>query len=668
MSLLLLNDPGGIPRAGLVGLWSLPGVDRSLNPGARWEQAAKNLIDWSEAFDNAVWLQYGLSVTNDGATAPDGSGSWRLTEVSNTYGWHEIYQQISTLPEDAYGAGYDLSTGTIVSGLQYVTTNMSDASIYSLGDGWYVCAYQHHSPVSVTYAVWAKGNGRMLGLLAHPSAATFRLKLYDSTLSNGYTADGVSGVYVWRAAVIPGSHTAAECAALYEKTEDRQSFYDFSYHGNHARSGSTTGKDTNDPTIVPTCRNELAAGSTEDLTDSNWTLTDASATATAFTPSAQNGQVVQSFPARSGIEYVLAADIASAGNTDLTWLHIGAAAGDTDPVTVSPTSTRYNVTFTGSSAVGAAVFTGTGTNDATSGGTYTTGYQPTTYRVEIDGTGTPDTFKWSEDGGVTWTATGVAITGSAQTLSRGVTVTFGATTGHTAGDYWDIAAGKNVSLGLRDANASAWGAITFTRVQVEVGSIATYYANPATESVPLLEFDGVNDYLATSFVVPLKDLTILTLVHRNKYDSYCTVVKSGSKLLQTNISSAQGLFYPDVSYGPVAFDGMFPAGQTHIVAITYEYSTRSACGYLDGVLLSCAIASYPAASDGAVYIGAWGPGVTNPWDGLITLPLVYDRPLSPAEVARVSKYIAQQVWDHWGVCPEGYKATIGQKPPMHLGV
>lgn len=52
----------------------------------------------------------------------------------------------------------------------------------------------------------------------------------------------------------------------------------------------------------------------------------------------------------------------------------------------------------------------------------------------------PNTFKWSDDGGSTWDATGVAITGSAQDLNNGVTVTFGATTGHRKDDYWTFTA------------------------------------------------------------------------------------------------------------------------------------------------------------------------------------------------------------------------------------
>ncbi len=83
-------------------------------------------------------------------------------------------------------------------------------------------------------------------------------------------------------------------------------------------------------------------------------------------------------------------------------------------------------------------------DDLSSGGTYTgTQTEPpyVQYRVEIDGT-VPDTFRWSDDNGSTWQASGVSITaGLAQTLNNGVTVTFGADTGHAAGHYWNFTAG-----------------------------------------------------------------------------------------------------------------------------------------------------------------------------------------------------------------------------------
>lgn len=88
------------------------------------------------------------------------------------------------------------------------------------------------------------------------------------------------------------------------------------------------------------------------------------------------------------------------------------------------------------------VFTGSGLDDMTAGhGTLGTpeGDSPcgpsADYKVEIDGTGSPNTFKWYIDD--VEQATGVSITGSKQELgTSNVFVTFGATTGHTSGDYW----------------------------------------------------------------------------------------------------------------------------------------------------------------------------------------------------------------------------------------
>lgn len=88
-------------------------------------------------------------------------------------------------------------------------------------------------------------------------------------------------------------------------------------------------------------------------------------------------------------------------------------------------------------------FDGAGLDDVESGGTYS-GDMRTDYLVRIDAEGTPDTFRWSKNAGVTWEATGVAITGSAQALDDGATVTFGATTGHTADDEWTFTGTRGV--------------------------------------------------------------------------------------------------------------------------------------------------------------------------------------------------------------------------------
>lgn len=91
--------------------------------------------------------------------------------------------------------------------------------------------------------------------------------------------------------------------------------------------------------------------------------------------------------------------------------------------------------------VGPATFDGAGLDDMTSEGTFT-GSADASYLVEIDGTpsGGPDTFKWSDNGGTTFNATGVAITGAVQTLNLGVQILFAHTTGHTKPDQWTFGA------------------------------------------------------------------------------------------------------------------------------------------------------------------------------------------------------------------------------------
>ena len=104
----------------------------------------------------------------------------------------------------------------------------------------------------------------------------------------------------------------------------------------------------------------------------------------------------------------------------------------------STTKKEYiqGITVSGTTpSTSAVTFTGTGLDDMTVSGTSSISYD---YIVQIDAAGTPDTFEWSDDGGTTWNTTGVAITGTAQLLIDGISVTFAATTGHTVGDNWSF--------------------------------------------------------------------------------------------------------------------------------------------------------------------------------------------------------------------------------------
>ena len=80
--------------------------------------------------------------------------------------------------------------------------------------------------------------------------------------------------------------------------------------------------------------------------------------------------------------------------------------------------------------------TGTGLNDATFGGTYTGG-STNNYRVKVTATGTPDSFQYSDDGGSSYNGSDIEMRSDGpQNLNEGVTILWGATTGHTLNDAW----------------------------------------------------------------------------------------------------------------------------------------------------------------------------------------------------------------------------------------
>jgi hypothetical protein len=124
----------------------------------------------------------------------------------------------------------------------------------------------------------------------------------------------------------------------------------------------------------------------------------------------------------------------------------------------TPKLQRGTISAVQEASVGADAFTGTGLDDFSVVGGYR-GTVDRTYRVQIDGTGTPDTFKWSKDGGSTWAATTVAVNSSWIHLEEGICVKWAATTGHTSGDYWDVAVlAASITLAGLTANSDVFAA------------------------------------------------------------------------------------------------------------------------------------------------------------------------------------------------------------------
>lgn len=102
---------------------------------------------------------------------------------------------------------------------------------------------------------------------------------------------------------------------------------------------------------------------------------------------------------------------------------------------------NFTADIYGTPVISAPVFTGSGLNNMTSGGTFTGTNGEVTYNIVISSASIPDTVNILKNG-VT-IAINVPITGTAQTIADGVTFTFATTVGHTASDYWTITATPN---------------------------------------------------------------------------------------------------------------------------------------------------------------------------------------------------------------------------------
>ncbi len=82
-------------------------------------------------------------------------------------------------------------------------------------------------------------------------------------------------------------------------------------------------------------------------------------------------------------------------------------------------------------------FTGTGLNDLTITGPFT-GTANRNFRVQIDGANAPDTITLFQSATTGTVATSYPISAGTTTVLEGITIAFGASTGHTVGDRWDF--------------------------------------------------------------------------------------------------------------------------------------------------------------------------------------------------------------------------------------
>ena len=168
--------------------------------------APSNLLTYSEQFDNAAWSKARASVTANSIAAPNNTlTADTLVEDTTASNTHLAFSSsitasagtIYTYTIYAKAAGrswlnIQIGTGTEAYGslVPFCFFNITDGSIGTfanctgvatlVGNGWYRCVL---TAIATTVA----------------STTNMRLKLAESSTSDSYTGDGVSGLYIWGA-------------------------------------------------------------------------------------------------------------------------------------------------------------------------------------------------------------------------------------------------------------------------------------------------------------------------------------------------------------------------------------------------------------------------------------------------------------------------------------
>ncbi len=317
--LTLLRGQEDIPRSGLVAFYAFGGPDH-------WWQPDRNLLLWSEDITNAAWVK-------TDATADD------ATHLTFTAQNGNVYQNVATLEGVLYTFSFKIRRITGSTSLHFRHTSSVSGNITALTIDDTLTRYK------VTVLGQAGGGNVMFGIFDTAAAGHGQVEITDLM-------------------VIPGSHTTAECEALYQKTEAKHVLHDWSGNGRHGERGSDPGNDANDPSITPSCRNLLAAGSTEDLEDAAWTLADLSGgasvdSATQLTLGTNsNDRLTQNVTTVEGVSYALSADVTLiSGSNTIRLAHISSATGQySSDFTITSTPTRYSVTVLGRAGGGVVSF------------------------------------------------------------------------------------------------------------------------------------------------------------------------------------------------------------------------------------------------------------------------------------------------------------------------
>lgn len=231
---LLAGGAGGLVRNGLVAEY-------------RFDEC-RNLLKYSQQFDNAAWVKQRSSVTANTTTAPDGTTTAdALIEDSTAGNTHQMQGGV-TLDDNTV---YTLSIHAKASTRSYIMLNLIDknnTSRYAFFDLSSGIALGTSGTISQTITAMSDGWYRCCVTANSNSGATspaYQIRLSATGLSSSYNGDGTSGIYIWGAQLEQGS-----VARTYVPTTDKQLLMDYSRprrnlllpnQANACEDGTTTG-------------------------------------------------------------------------------------------------------------------------------------------------------------------------------------------------------------------------------------------------------------------------------------------------------------------------------------------------------------------------------------------------------------------------------------------
>lgn len=194
----------------------------------------RNLLKYSQQFDNAAWAKSRATITPNATLAPDNTQTADKLCYSGVTGGSYIYCTLAVVAETAtmsvYAKAAECSQITLhfkgIGGDATLTVNLITGGIVSLTG-------------AATPSIVAAPNGYYRISLSGIPSPTSGSWGYVDIINMVNIGDGA---YIWGAQLEVGS-TPSE----YFPTTDKQTLIDCSGNGNHGTLGSTAGVDTNDP-------------------------------------------------------------------------------------------------------------------------------------------------------------------------------------------------------------------------------------------------------------------------------------------------------------------------------------------------------------------------------------------------------------------------------------